>query len=296
MNVIEIKQLTKDYGNKKGVFDLDLSVKKGEVFGFLGPNGAGKTTTIRHLMGFIHPGKGKCFINGLDCSLQSDIIQQSLGYLPGEIAFMDDMSGIQFIKFIAEMKGIKDFSRAQELINMFELDPNGRIKKMSKGMKQKIGIVCAFMQNPDILILDEPTSGLDPLMQNKFIELILSEKSKGKTIFMSSHIFDEIERTCDRTAIIKEGYLVAIEDMKTLSQSKSKSYIISFLTNEMALNFTKEGFKVKESKGKQVTVSVKGNIKPLIHALDKYEVTSLDIKTQSLEELFMHYYGGEKNV
>jgi ABC-2 type transport system ATP-binding protein len=206
------------------------------------------------------------------------------------------MSGIQFIKFIAEMKGIKDFSRAQELIDMFELDPNGRIKKMSKGMKQKIGIVCAFMQNPDILILDEPTSGLDPLMQNKFIELILSEKSKGKTIFMSSHIFDEIERTCDRTAIIKEGHLVAIEDMKTLSQSKSKSYVISFLTKEMALAFMKEGFKVRESKGNQVTVFVKGNINSLIHALDKYEVTSLDIKTQSLEELFMHYYGGEKNV
>ena len=249
MNVIEIKQLTKDYGNKKGVFDLDLSVKKGEVFGFLGPNGAGKTTTIRHLMGFIHPGIGECFINGMDCSTQSDIIQKSLGYLPGEIAFMDDMSGIQFIKFIAEMKGIKDFNPAQELIDMFNLDPSGRIKKMSKGMKQKIGIVCAFMHNPDILILDEPTSGLDPLMQNKFLELILSEKAKGKTIFMSSHNFDEIERTCDRTAIIKEGYLVAVEDMKILSQAKRKSYIITFLTEEMALNFASEDFEVKESKG-----------------------------------------------
>lgn len=295
MNIIEIKQLTKDYGNKKGVFDLNLSVKKGEVFGFLGPNGAGKTTTIRHLMGFIHPDKGECFINALDCSKQADIIQNNLGYLPGEIAFMDDMSGIQFIKFIAEMKGAKDFSRAQELINMFNLDPNSRIKKMSKGMKQKIGIVCAFMHNPDILILDEPTSGLDPLMQNKFLELILSEKEKGKTIFMSSHIFDEIERTCDRTAIIKDGHLVAIENMKTLSESKRKSYIITFLTEEMALRFTKESFKVKDITGKQVTVSVKGNIMPLIHALDKYEITNLDVKTQSLEELFMHFYGGEKN-
>lgn len=295
MNVIEIKQLTKDYGNKKGVFDLDISVKKGEVFGFLGPNGAGKTTTIRHLMGFIHPSAGECFINGMNCSTQSDIIQKSLGYLPGEIAFMDDMSGIQFIKFIAEMKGIKDFGPAQELINMFDLDPSGRIKKMSKGMKQKVGIVCAFMHNPDILILDEPTSGLDPLMQNKFLELILSEKSKGKTIFMSSHNFDEIERTCDRTAIIKEGYLVAIEDMKILSQTKRKSYIITFLTEEMASSFKGDGFKVKESKENQVTVSVKGNIMPLIRTLNKYEVIQLDVKTQSLEELFMHYYGGENN-
>jgi len=263
VNVIEIKQLTKDYGHKKGVFDLSLSVKKGEVFGFLGPNGAGKTTTIRHLMSFIHPDKGECFINGLDCSKQVDIIQKNLGYLPGEIAFMDDMKGLEFIKFIAQMKGIKDFSLAEALIKRFDLDPNGKIKKMSKGMKQKIGIVCAFMNNPDILILDEPTSGLDPLMQNEFLELILSEKEKGKTIFMSSHNFEEIERACDRTAIIKEGRLVAVEDMKILSQTKSKSYVIAFSTEEVALDFSKEDF---------------------------------DVKTQTLEELFMHYYGGGKNV
>ncbi|WP_026881128.1 ABC transporter ATP-binding protein [Clostridium akagii] len=296
MNTIEIKQLTKDYGNKRGVFDLDLSIKKGEVFGFLGPNGAGKTTTIRHLMGFTHPEKGECYINGLDCSTQSHIIQKSLGYLPGEIAFMDDMGGLEFIKFIAQMKGIKDFSRAEEIIDMFKLDPNGKIKKMSKGMKQKIGIVCAFMHNPDILILDEPTSGLDPLMQNKFLELILLEKEKGKTIFMSSHNFEEIERSCDRTAIIKEGHLVAVEDMETLSQSKSKFYIITFLTEKMVSSFAKEGFEVKKIKENQVTVYIKGNIMPLIRALNKYEVSNLDVKTQTLEELFMHYYGGEKNV
>jgi len=296
MNAIEIKQLTKDYGNKKGVFDLDLSVKKGEVFGFLGPNGAGKTTTIRHLMGFIHPNKGECFINGMDCSLQADLIQKTLGYLPGEITFMNDLSGIQFIKFIAEMKGIKDFRRAQELISMFELDPSSKIKKMSKGMKQKIGIVCAFMQDPDILILDEPTSGLDPLMQNKFLELILLEKEKGRTIFISSHIFDEIERTCDRAGIIKNGHLVVVEDLKTLSQTKRKSYIITFLTKEMASNFTKGNFEVKDRQENQITVSIKGDIMQLIHTLDKYEVINLDIKTQNLEELFMHFYGGEKNV
>ena len=296
MNVIEIKQLTKDYGHKKGVFDLSLSVKKGEVFGFLGPNGAGKTTTIRHLMSFIHPDKGECFINGLDCSKQVDIIQKNLGYLPGEIAFMDDMKGLEFIKFIAQMKGIKDFSLAEALIKRFDLDPNGKIKKMSKGMKQKIGIVCAFMNNPDILILDEPTSGLDPLMQNEFLELILSEKEKGKTIFMSSHNFEEIERACDRTAIIKEGRLVAVEDMKILSQTKSKSYIITFSTEEIALDFSKEDFEVKKIRGNKVTVSVKGNIKSLISSLDKYEIKDLDVKTQTLEELFMHYYGGGKNV
>lgn len=295
MNVIEVKDLTKDYGNNKGIFDINLTVRKGEVFGFLGPNGAGKTTTIRHLMGFIHSDKGKCLINGIDCSKESDKIQERLGYLPGEIAFMEDMTGIEFIHFIADMKGLKDFNRALELIKMFELDTKGKIKKMSKGMKQKIGIVCAFMGNPDILILDEPTSGLDPLMQNRFVELILSEKEKGKTIFMSSHIFDEIEKTCDRTAIIKDGHVVAVENMKTLSNSKHKSYVITFLNDEMANEFSKENLKIKEVIGNVVTVSVKGDINPLIKALSKYSVTSLDVKTQSLEELFMHFYGGESN-
>ncbi|OPF51161.1 ABC transporter ATP-binding protein [Clostridium baratii] len=295
MNVIEIKDLTKDYGNNKGIFDVNLTVKKGEVFGFLGLNGAGKTTTIRHLMGFVHSDKGKCLINGIDCSKESDKIQEKLGYLPGEIAFMDDMTGIEFIHFIADMKGLKDFNKALELIKMFELDPKGKIKKMSKGMKQKIGIVCAFMGNPDILILDEPTSGLDPLMQNRFVELILSEKEKGKTIFMSSHIFDEIEKTCDRTAIIKDGHVVAVENMKTLSNSKHKSYVITFLNDEIAKEFSKENLKIKEVIGNVVTVSVKGDINPLIKALSKYSVTSLDVKTESLEELFMHFYGGESN-
>lgn len=295
MNVIEVKDLTKDYGNNKGIFDINLTVRKGEVFGFLGPNGAGKTTTIRHLMGFVHSDKGKCLINGIDCRKESYKIQEKLGYLPGEIAFMDDMTGIEFIHFIADMKGLKDFNRAKELIRIFELDPKGKIKKMSKGMKQKIGIVCAFMGNPDILILDEPTSGLDPLMQNKFVDLILSEKEKGKTIFMSSHIFDEIEKTCDRTAIIKDGHVVAVEDMKTLSNSKHKSYVITFLNDEMAKEFSKEKFKIKEVIGNVVTVEVKGDVNPFIKVLSKYSVKNLDVKTQSLEELFMHFYGGESD-
>lgn len=296
MSVIEIKNLTKDYGNKKGIFNVNLSVKSGEVFGFLGPNGAGKTTTIRNLMGFIHPDKGSCLIKGIDCSRESYKIQDNLGYLPGEIAFMDDMTGIEFIKFIADMKGLKDFSRANELIKNFELDTKGKIKKMSKGMKQKIGIVCAFMSNPDILILDEPTSGLDPLMQNKFVDLILSEKEKGKTIFMSSHIFDEVEKTCDRTAIIKDGNVVAVENMKTLSNSKHKSYVITFINDGEAKEFSKEKFNIKELIGNIVTVEVKGDINPFIEALSKYSIKNLDVNTQSLEELFMHFYGGENNV
>lgn len=293
MKVIEIKNITKDYGNKKGVFDVSFSVNKGEVLGFLGPNGAGKTTTIRQLMGFIKPDQGSVTIKGMECFKEAEEIQKSLGYLPGEIAFMDDMNGIEFIKFIASMKHLKDFSRAKELMDFFELDPNGKLSKMSKGMKQKIGIICAFMQNPDILILDEPTSGLDPLMQNKFIELILQEKKKGKTILMSSHIFEEIEKTCDRAAIIKDGRIVAVENMEDLRQSKRKLMEIRFDNSESANAFVKIMPKA-EQKEEKVIVEVKGHMDDFIKKLSQFTVKDLEIRTQSLEELFMHFYGGEK--
>ena len=295
MNVIEIKNLTKDYGDKKGIFNINFSVRKGEVLGFLGPNGAGKTTTIRHLMGFSKADKGNCSINGLNCFDYSSEIQRSLGYLPGEIAFLDDMIGRKFIKFVAEMKGIKDLSRAEELIKRFDLNPSGKIKKMSKGMKQKIGIICAFMQEPDILILDEPTSGWDPLIQNEFIKLIAEEKEKGRTILMSSHSFEEIEKTCDRAAIIKEGQIVSVENISTLKESKQKIYNITFENVNMANEFIKEGFKVKDVNENNVTIAIKGDIMPFIKALTKYKVLNLESYTQSLEDLFMHFYGGENN-
>ena len=295
MNIIEVNNLTKDYGDNKGIFSINFSVKKGEVLGFLGPNGAGKTTTIRHLMGFSKADKGSCTINGLNCFDNSSEIQKYLGYLPGEIAFLDDMTGIKFINFVAEMKGIKDLSRAKELIERFELNPKGKIKKMSKGMKQKIGIVCAFMQEPDILILDEPTSGLDPLMQNEFIKLIAEEKEKGRTILMSSHNFEEIEKACDRAAIIKEGKIVAVENISTLKESKQKIYNVTFENSNIANKFGTEGFKVKEIKDNNVIVSIKGDITPFIKALGKYKILNLESYTQSLEDLFMHFYGGENN-
>ncbi len=295
MSVINIKNLTKDYGNNKGVFDLSFKIEKGEVFGFLGPNGAGKTTTIRHLLGFLNPNKGDCTINGLDCRTESAEIEKSLGYLPGEIAFLDEMKGVDFLKFLAELKGMKDFTKMNELISFFELDPSGRLKKMSKGMKQKIGIVSAFMDNPDVLILDEPTSGLDPLMQSKFVELIDKEKKAGKTILMSSHSFEEVEKTCDRVGIIKNGRLVTIEEVATLKSSQRKQYTINFTSKDEAERFSKESFDIKEINGRHVTVSITGHISPLIKALSDYEVSSLDIKTQSLEDIFMHYYGGDKN-
>ena len=295
-NIIEVKNVTKDYGQGKGIFDVNIKVKKGEVFGFLGPNGAGKTTTIRNLLGFITPTKGQCFIDGMDCYKEAARIQENLGYLPGEITFLDDLSGKQMLDFIAAMKGIKDKTRMKELMEIFELDPRGRIKKMSKGMKQKIGIICAFMGSPDIIILDEPTSGLDPLMQNRFVELILEEKGNGKTIFMSSHIFEEVERTCDRTAIIKDGRIAAIENMESLKAKKRKSYILQFESEKELLKFKEENpsIKIIEIIGRNATVSVQGEIVKFLSTITKYKIKDLDVKRETLEEIFLHFYGGEK--
>lgn len=291
MSMIEIHNLTKDYGNNKGIFNVSLQIEKGEVFGFLGPNGAGKTTTIRHLLGFLNADSGNCFINELNCRTQAHIIQKSLGYLPGEMPTVDDMTGNQLIKLIAELRGLKDLSKAQELMEHFDLDPKSRIRKMSKGMKQKIGIVCAFMHDPEILILDEPTSGLDPLMQNRFIELVLEEKQKGKTILMSSHIFEEVERTCNRVGIIRQGKLVAVNDIETLKANKRKNYIVTLATEHEAQAFAQSNLDILSVNKNVVTVSLQGEITLLIQSLANYKVLNLDVASQTLEEIFMNYYG-----
>lgn len=294
MSVIDINNITKDYGHGRGVFDVTFAVEKGEVVGFLGPNGAGKTTTIRLLCGFTRPDGGMVSINGMDCFADRSLIQQNMGYLPGEIAFMDDMTGTEFIRFAAKMRHMTDMTRAEELMKLFELDASGKIKKMSKGMKQKIGIVCTFMHSPDILVLDEPTSGLDPLMQNKFVQLILEEKAKGKTILMSSHMFEEVERTCDRTAIIKDGHIVAVEDMDSLRKTRGKTFEITFTSPDAAAAFAAK-YKLPAAGVSRdvVSVKVRENLPSLLNALSVEPVKDLNVRAQTLEELFMHYYGGE---
>lgn len=291
MSVIKVENISKDYGSGRGVFDLSFEVNKGEIFGMLGPNGAGKTTTIRQLMGFINSDKGSAEILDMECFANRENIQSKLGYLPGEIAFMDEMKGSDFIKFIAEMKSIKNKNRIKELTDLFELDADRKIKSMSKGTKQKIAIVCAFMNEPEVVILDEPTSGLDPLMQKKFIELILEEKKKGTTIFMSSHIFEEIEKTCDRTAILKDGKLIAIENMEELKSKKNKNFGVVFKTNEEALNFkNKIGFK-SEIDNNIVKVSIVSNeVNNFIKELSNYNILDINSSSQTLEELFLHFY------
>lgn len=292
MSVIEISHITKDYGHGRGVFDVSFTVEQGEVLGFLGPNGAGKTTTIRQLMGFIRPDSGRLSVLGMDCFKETDKIQKSLGYLPGEIAFVDSMNGMEFIRFVAKMKKMKDLGRAKELMEMFELNANGKLKKMSKGMKQKIGIVCAFMdESANILVLDEPTSGLDPLMQNRFVELVLAEKKKGKTILMSSHMFEEIERTCDRAAIIRDGRIVTVQGMEKLKEGRRKIIEVTFKEAAMAEAFAAGVPKASyQAGGKRVTKEVGKDLDSFVKKASEFTVIDLEVRAQSLEEFFMHFY------
>lgn len=307
-STITLNRLTKDYGESRGVFDVSLAVERGEVFGFLGPNGAGKTTAIRQMMGFIKPQSGRCCINGYDCTTQTAEVQKSLGYIPGEIALLDTMTGLKFIEFMARYRGMRGRGRIDELIERFELDPRGRIKKMSKGMKQKIGIVCAFMHDPAVLVLDEPTSGLDPLMQSRFIDLILEERDRCKTVFMSSHIFEEVERTCSRVGIIRAGHLVAVDSVAHLKASRRKNYVITLETGNDASKFVSAATalddvdQVTVGKGPgavgtvsdtRVTVRMHGEIEGLIALMGAYPVVDIDVEHQSLEDIFMHFYGGD---
>lgn len=288
--VIQLNALTKTFKNGKGIFDLTFEVQQGEVFGFLGPNGAGKSTTIRHLMGFMKPSRGKAIINGRDCWKDSAAIQRDVGYLPGEIAFPEGMNGLQFLKLLAGMRGMKNIIERDRLIEKLQIDVRTPIRKMSKGMKQKVGIVAAFMHDPAVLILDEPTSGLDPLMQSVFIELVLEAKDKGKTVMMSSHSFEEIDRTCDRAGIIKDGRIIAVEDVQRLQSMQRKIFDITVKSKQDIDRIRQSGLEVIHEEPQRIQVALQGNYDPFIQTLSSCQVVNLDVHAQKLEDIFMHYY------
>lgn len=298
MEMIDIQHLSKDYGDGKGVFDITLQVKQKEIYGYLGANGAGKSTTMRHLMGFSKPQAGNASICGLDCWKQQKKIQQLVGYLPGEIAFPDDMNGLAYLRLIAKMRGIKDMKRTYELLELFELDADTGIKRMSKGMKQKIGIVAAFLHDPQILLLDEPTSGLDPLMQNRFIALLEQEKAKGKTILLSSHIFEEVEKTCDRVGLIRQGKLIQQVSIDELRHSQRKTYKIAFHDKEslkrMQKAYPAATYHIPNS---QVILTIQDDeVNALLHVLAACDVAYLKEEKHTLEEYFMQFYGGDRHA
>ena len=298
MSVISIKHLTKDYGNNKGVFDVSINVEKGEVYGYLGQNGAGKSTTLRHLMGFSKVDSGELTINGLDTWKNQEKIKQTLGYLPGEISLPNNMTGKEYLLLIAKMRKMKSYKAIDELLEYFEINADCKIKSMSKGMKQKIAIVSTFMHNPDVILLDEPTSGLDPLMQEKFIQLIEKEKQKGKTIIMSSHIFEEVGKVCDRIGILKSGKLVNEVKMSELKHNTLKTYKVEF-KNKKDYDEIKKIYNSKDNtcrdEQSQIIVTIDDkDINSFISNLSKCNVVFLQEQKHSLEEYFMKYYGGEQ--
>ncbi len=286
--VIKTEHLTKDYGKEHGIFDISLEVKKGEVFGFIGTNGSGKTTTIRNMMGFIRPDIGNATVFGIDAWKRSIDIKPFVSYVPGEIAFPKLSSGTDFLKLQAEYLGVTDFTYMNKLIKMFQLDPTANLKRMSKGMKQKTALVSALMGDRELLILDEPTTGLDPLMREVFLDLIREEKAKGKTVFMSSHIFEEIEEVCDRTAIIKNGKLIDIVDVYALRHENQKHFTVVFEQAEDSDSFAKEcNFAAITQNGLQCTIQIdRDNTKRLINLLTKYRLVSLSENHITIQDRF----------
>lgn len=295
---IELKNVTKDYGNNRGIFDVSLRIPKGCTFGYCGTNGSGKTTTIRHMMGFIKPDKGTVTISGLDPISKGVEIKKDIGYLPGEIAFPSVNNGSDFLKIQAEMVGLEDMSKAEYIINKMQLDPTANLRRMSKGMKQKTAIVAAFMHSPSIILLDEPTTGLDPLMREAFIDILEEEKAKGATIFMSNHMFDELDETCDYVAFIKDGKIVDIVDLEEIHNRPFREYIITFFEEDEYKIAFKNEFKIlnRNDNLKVMVVHVDLNsTDKFINELKKYKLKNVTELKYTLEKYFLENFGGEVN-
>lgn len=304
MHTIEVDGLTKDYGYGRGVFDVSIYVDEGEVFGFLGPNGAGKSTTIRHLMGFSKPDSGSTKIFGKETFDKYNEVLSRVGYIPGEIALPAGLTGWEFLKMMQEMQSVKNEARLKQMLELFELTSNqldGETKRMSLGVKRKLAVVAAFMSDPDVLILDEPTSGLDPVMQETFVEFIHEEKARGKTILLSSHIFSEIDSTCDRIAIIKDGKLVSQFVANDLKHASRKFYTLDFGSAESKNAFLAKkdvipSLQLIKEAENEIFVSVEDrDLNALIGLSSATGVTSFGNRKESLEDYFMKFYKEDKD-
>ncbi len=305
MSVIEVKNLTKDYGSGRGVFDVSLAVEKGEVFGFLGPNGAGKSTTIRHLMGFSKPDSGETLIFGKPTFERYNEILSRVGYIPGEIALPQGLTGWEFIRMMQSLQGIENKEKLAEMLDTFELDDvalRGETKRMSLGVKRKLAVVTAFMSDPEVLILDEPTSGLDPVMQEQFVSYVHEEKARGKTILLSSHIFSEIDSTCDRIAIIKDGRIVSQFVANDLKHAALKYYSVGFGSAENEREFIEKSKAIgsltiirdEGENGLFMSLEDK-DLNAVVALLAACNATTFSNRRESLEDYFMKFYKEDKD-
>lgn len=286
-NVITVSHLTKDYGNGRGVFDFNFQLERGKIYGLVGTNGSGKTTTLRHLMGFLKPDGGECNILGYDCWKDAAEIKKRVSYVPGDINFPDVGTGNAFLKLQAEYLGIKDLSYTNYLIDLFKLDTSAPLRRMSKGMKQKTALVACFMAQKEIILLDEPSTGLDPLMRDVLVDLVKEQKRQGRTVFMSSHIFKELEDTCDGVFFIKNGKMVNVVNRSQYDPNMAKQYKIGFETvEEMARFVQTTAFKAQKIKNqfRHLTVTATmDKINELFKELQKFNVRYIRNMPYTLE-------------
>jgi ABC-2 type transport system ATP-binding protein len=290
MKAVDIQELTKFYGSSRGIQDITFSIEEGEVFGFIGPNGAGKSTTIRTLLNFIYPTSGRATILGKDIVRDSVDIRRMVGYLPSEVHYYDDMKAVDLLRYSASFYGKVDEPRMKKLAEQLDLDLGRKIEKLSFGNRKKVGIIQAMLHAPRLLILDEPTGGLDPLMQHTFFELLEEERQKGVTVFFSSHILSEVQKVCDRVAIIKQGELLKVESVSNLTRSRLKKVMITLEPGMSDYAIRLEGIMNQERDGQELRLLFNGDIKQLLSELGHMPLVDIRIEEPSLEEVFMHYY------
>jgi ABC-2 type transport system ATP-binding protein len=297
--VITTRDLTKYYGKSRGIIGVDLKVNKGEIYGFLGPNGAGKTTTIRLLMDLIRPTRGSSVVLGMDPQKEGAKVRNAVGYLPSDFGMSSRENGRTYLRNLLSMMGKENDGRIEELAGRFDLDLSRRIKDLSRGNKQKVGIVSAFMHSPPLLILDEPTNGLDPLMQQEFYGLLKEEKARGNTAFLSSHILPEVDAVCDRVGIIRRGKLIITEPKEEFKRKMGKRMVVRFRDGmDMESISGIEGVEVEETGKDFIRMIVAKNVDTVVKEIAKHEVVDLSFDEIPLEELFLKFYiddeGGEE--
>jgi ABC-2 type transport system ATP-binding protein len=291
--IIQTNQLTKSYGRSRGIIDVTFDIQEGEVFGFLGPNGAGKTTTMRTLMGLLHANSGSATIGGLDCWTQSSEVKKRVGYLPGEFTFDPGLRGAQIIEYLGHLRGGVDQAYVLSLVERLGFDPGKKFREYSHGNKQKLGLVQAFMHKPRVLILDEPTSGLDPLNQQEFYKMVAEVHAEGRTIFLSSHILPEIEQTCGRVAIIREGRLVKIDHVSGLKDIHQHDVEINFAgpVSEEWFNNVAGVAKVAQGADEHtLQLNVQGELTEIIRIAGLHGATNIATHEPTLEEVFLRFY------
>ena len=295
--IVETKNLTKYYGKARGIVDVSLSIEEGEIFGFIGPNGAGKSTTIRTLLSLIYKTGGEARIFGLDTEKHKVEILREVGYLPGEVFYYDNMRAADLFRYSASFYKKDCTRRIEELAGILQVNLKQKIEDMSLGNKKKVGIIQGLLHSPRLIILDEPTSGLDPLMQKTFFDLIREENKRGATVLFSSHILGEVQRICDRVAIIKEGRIVAQQSMAELRENAVKNVSLTFRSPEDAVAFALEGAENLEIAQAGASFLYRGTVGALLGDLAKRPLVNVDISEPTLEEIFLHYYsaGAEAN-